>query len=264
MKKINVILSKIKNYYNTIGLKFLVFKIISYPYNKIKNKILEKKIFKFNNNKDVFTEIYNTNYWNDKDSRSGTGSSLKSTKNIRLQLPLIIERLNIKSVADIPCGDFQWFKKIIDNLEIDYFGGDLVDKLIIENKKYENTKVIFKQFDIINDKIPIVDLLICRDCLFHFSFEDIRKTFKNLKLSKFKYILITNHDLEKQNITNKQIRTGSFRLLDFHLSPFNFNKNYEQEILDIDFPRIHIDKKMLIYSKENFLLNIKNYINNVD
>ena len=167
-------LRKIKYFYKEIGIKKLITKILFYPFVKSRNKLLEKKIFKKKNSKDIFTEIYNTNYWNDKESKSGTGSSLKSTENIRLKLPLIIEKLNIKSIIDVPCGDFYWFSKIINDLNIEYLGGDIVEKIIFENKKFASKKIEFKQLDIINDKLPYGELLICRDCLFHFSFEDIK------------------------------------------------------------------------------------------
>ena len=224
---------KIKYYYQHIGLAKLIVKIISYPFKKIRNNILEKKIFEKTNNKDVFSEIYNTNYWNEKESKSGTGSSIKSTENIRTKLPIIIKEFNIKSIIDAPCGDFFWFSKIINDFKVQYLGCDIVEKIILENKKFENEKIKFKQFDLIKDEIPHADLLICRDCLFHFSFKDIEKTFKNFKKSKFKYILITNHDLENTEIINEDIHTGSFRFIDFHLSPFNFKRNYTQKILDL-------------------------------
>ena len=60
---------------------------------------------------------------------------------------------------------------------------------------------------------------------------------------------------------NEEIITGSFRYLDLHFPPFNFKKNYNQEILDPDYPKTHVGKKMLIYSKENFILNVENFLN---
>ena len=257
MKKI---LKKFKFFYDQITLKELVIKVIFYPFYKIRNKFLERKIFKKKNNKDIFTEINNVNYWNDQKSKSGSGSSLKSTENIRLKIPTIIKEFNIKSIIDVPCGDFFWFSKIIDELDIEYLGGDIVENIIIGNKKFENKKVKFKQFDIINDVIPNYDLLICRDCLFHFSYDDIKRTFENFKNSQFQNILITNHDLEKTDIENEEIKTGSFRYLDFHLPPFNFKKNYNQQILDLNYPRDRADKVMLIYSREKFISNIEDFL----
>ena len=116
MKKI---LKKFKFFYDQITLKELVIKVIFYPFYKIRNKFLERKIFKKKNNKDIFTEINNVNYWNDQKSKSGSGSSLKSTENIRLKIPTIIKEFNIKSIIDVPCGDFFWFSKIIDELDIE-------------------------------------------------------------------------------------------------------------------------------------------------
>jgi hypothetical protein len=253
-----IFLVKIKYYYRNLGIKDSFLTFMLYPFKKLKSLNLEKRIFKNNSAKDIFTEIYKTNYWGDLESKSGTGSSLKSTENIRKELPQIIKKLDIKSIVDIPCGDFYWFSKIINNLDIKYFGGDIVKDLINKNKKFESQNIVFRDINLITDKVPYGDLLICRDCLFHFSYNDINKVFLNLKSTDFKYILITNHNLQREEFENNDCITGSFRFLDFHLSPFNFVKNYEYEISDTDYPKTYLEKKILIYSKENFLLNIKN------
>lgn len=253
------IFEKIKYFYFKVGLINTFLKILKKPSNILRNKYLEKKIFSKKNKKEIFTEIYKTNYWNDNDSKSGTGSSLKSTKNIRIELPLLIKNLKINSLLDVPCGDFFWFHKIINETNINYVGGDIVEEIINKNYKYENHKVKFKIIDLINDTLPESDLIFCRDCLFHFSYDDINKTFNNLKKCNFKYILITNHDFSDKKIKNDDITTGSFRFLDFYKAPFNFEKNYIKEILDLDFPPTYVNKKMLLFSKEQFINNIENY-----
>jgi hypothetical protein len=54
-------------------------------------------------------------------------------------------------------------------------GADIVKDLIdINKKKYENEKIKFMKLDIKYDKLPDSDLMICRDCLFHFSNKDIK------------------------------------------------------------------------------------------
>jgi len=237
-----IIIDKIKFYYKEIGIKKLIIKIYFKQFEIIKKIFFFKK--KFNKNyKEVFTGIYKNNYWGGIESKSGSGSSLKSTENLRLELPKIIKKLNIKSIIDIPCGDFFWLSKIITDLNVEYFGGDIVEEIIEKNNIFANDKTEFRKIDLIKDELPTGELLICRDCLFHFSFNNIEKTFKNLKKSKFKYILITNYDLEKTNIKNKDINTGSFNFLDFHLQPFNFKKNYDQKILDLDYQKNMLIKK---------------------
>tara|TARA_B100000902_G_scaffold324720_1_gene319011 strand:- start:318 stop:1100 length:783 start_codon:yes stop_codon:yes gene_type:complete len=257
------ILKKIKHYYLNVGLLKTILKILSKPLVVLRNIYLEKKIFKKKKPSEIFTQIFKTNYWNDTDSKSGTGSSLKSTENIRKELPLLLKEFKINSVLDIPCGDFFWIKKIINDLDIIYMGGDIVEDIIDNNKKFENNKIKFKKIDLLNESLPETDLILCRDCIFHFSYEDIDKTFDNFKKTNFRYLLITNHDLENKNIDNKNIQTGSFRFLDFHKKPYNFQKNYSKEIFDLDFPPSYVNKKMLLFSKKEFISNVENYQKNL-
>ena len=72
----------------------------------------------------IFRKIYSTNEWGAKSSRSGPGSEIEMTTNIRRELPLLIEKYGIKSVVDIPCGDFNWMKEIVHLLP-NYIGGDI-------------------------------------------------------------------------------------------------------------------------------------------
>jgi chemotaxis methyl-accepting protein methylase len=73
--------------------------------------------------------------------------------------------------------------------------------------------------DISKDTLPSVDVILCRDCLIHFSLEDIDATIKNFKRSKSKYLLATNHIDVKKNV---EIRTGEWRSVNLQLPPFNF------------------------------------------
>ena len=143
-------------------------------------------------NKDIFTEIYKKNKWGDKDSYSGSGSNIIQTKNILRELPKVVRKYEIKSILDLPCGDFYWMKEFnFKNLE--YIGADIVSELIEKNiKEFSTQNIKFKNLDLIANDLPYCDLLFCRDCLVHFSFDDIFKALKNIKRSKFKYILTTN------------------------------------------------------------------------
>ena len=107
------ILKKIKYYYHNVGLLNTILKILAKPIITIRNKYLEKKIFSNTKTSEIFTQIYKSNYWNDSESKSGTGSSLKSTENIRKELPLLLKEFKINSLLDIPCGDFFGSKKLL-------------------------------------------------------------------------------------------------------------------------------------------------------
>ena len=251
---------KIFFYWNNLESKIFFIKLIIYPFRLVEKSLLNIKIFKSKNARDIFSKIYKYNYWGDDNSRSGNGSNLKSTINIRKKLPIIIQKYKIKSILDIPCGDFFWFKKIIKNLNVNYLGGDIVPQVIKINQKYENRTIKFKEFNLIKNTIPKKDLLICRDCLFHFSYRDIKHFFLNFKKSPTKYILLTNHIFKSKKILNKNILTGGFRLLDFHKYPFNFKKNYQEIFLDENYPKTPVKKTMLLYTKKNFISNINFFL----
>ena len=143
-------------------------------------------------NKDIFTDIYKKNKWRDSYSSSGTGSNLKQTQTIVNEMPKIFSKYQIKSILDIPCGDFYWMKEL-KFLEINYLGADIVPELVKMNKKnFSKNNIKFKVLDLSKDELPCADLIFCRDCLVHLSYEDIFKCLNNIKRSNCKYLMTTN------------------------------------------------------------------------
>ena len=163
--------------------------------------------------KDVFQKIYLTNKWGSKESRSGKGSELKATEELRKVLPSIIDTWKIKSVLDLPCGDYNFMKEVV--LNCNYIGADIVPELIANNSiKYPG--INFKCLDIVKDKLPKSDLIIVRDCFVHLPLSDIQKAIKNAKKS-CKYMLVTSFN----NAENKDITVGGWRVLNMQIEPFN-------------------------------------------
>ena len=245
----------------SLGLKRTAIKIIFKIFNffslkHYKRKKFKKNLFKTKSIEERFNKIYSTNYWLDDESRSGTGSSLRSTENIRIHLPKIIERFHIKRLFDAPCGDFNWMPQVLKNANVDYIGSDIVEDLIISNRKNEKNNIKFVKLDIRIDKLPASDLMICRDCLFHFSYEDIFKFLDNFLISDIKYILLTSHLNTENQFENRNIVTGDFRRIDLFSKPFNFEKNYIYSFADRDIFEIQNFKHMYLFSKSQ----IKNYL----
>jgi len=248
-----------------IGVFKTFYKILRYPYNKFKNNRLNKKIFSTDSNESRFTKIYQLNYWNNEESVSGSGSNLESTNNVRNKLPQLINQFEVTSILDAPCGDFYWMKYVIENLKVKYLGGDIVTEIINENnKRYKSDTINFKKIDIINDKLPYSDLMICRDCLFHFSYEDTFKFFENFINSNIKFLLTTSHFNDNDNnkffFKNKNILTGDFRKIDLFSEPFNFKKNYLSFIEDRESLDVTNHKFLYLFSREqiNEFIKIKN------
>jgi hypothetical protein len=170
-------------------------------------------------NREVFTEVYVKGLWGIRESRSGNGSNLEQTRTIRGQLPVLLRDLGVRKLLDVPCGDFYWLKEV--ELDVhEYTGGDIVKELIDENRKmFERPGRSFTVLDIIEDKIPRVDLVLCRDCLVHFSFKDIRSALDNIRKSSSTYLLTTTF-LRRDK--NEDIYTGQWRPLNLQQDPFNF------------------------------------------
>jgi 2-polyprenyl-3-methyl-5-hydroxy-6-metoxy-1,4-benzoquinol methylase len=196
----------------------------------IKNKINKILNFLFKNNKIynkyIFTKIYEKDLFNVRSSndnsvsKSGSGSDLEQTKEIIKQLPLLLKKYNIKSILDVPCGDFYWMQHV--NLKgINYIGSDIVKKVIETNtSKYQTDTIKFMELDIINDAIPRVDLILCRDLLVHLNNDQIIKTLKNIKKSNCSFLLTTSFKNTVENRDNDKI--GFWRPINLELEPFNF------------------------------------------
>lgn len=168
--------------------------------------------------KSIFSRIYKNKLWGELPTVSGPGSVLEQTYEVRKHLPLIFEKYKIKTMADAPCGDFFWMKEV--NLaQIDYIGIDVVDELILMNKKmHESAKIKFMQADIISDSLPLVDLVLCRDMMIHLPNALVLKALANIKKSGARYLLATTFD----HITeNRDIKIAEWRPLNLQKKPFN-------------------------------------------
>lgn len=168
--------------------------------------------------KDVFTNIVLNNKW--KKHPCGPGSTMAYTETLREKLGPFLELHNIESMLDLPCGDFSWMSATGVTESVDYIGADIVEPMMQANiEKYPN--VDFRVLDLTKDVLPSVDLLFCRDCLLHLSFDDIDKAFNNIVNSKIKYVLMSTWFEDATN--ERDIDTGKWRYIDFTTSPYNFD-----------------------------------------
>lgn len=172
--------------------------------------------------KELFTSYYKKNSWHGKESVSGPGSDYEQTKFLIPELEILLRDLKITTILDAPCGDFNWMKRV-DLGKIKYHGGDIVEELIqANNNKYHNKNIKFSVIDIVNDKLPKVDLIMVRDCLVHLPTDDVFKAIKNIKESGSKYLLTTNFLWDHQT-ANQDIQVGGWRRINLTKSPYNFN-----------------------------------------
>lgn len=164
-----------------------------------------------------FSRIYKNNIFGSKESRSGSGSTMEQTKYIREVLPELLRELNVKTMLDVPCGDFNWMRHV-DLSGIHYIGGDIVEDLVQKDtQEFASADREFRMLNIITDDLPKVDLILCRDCLVHMSFADGQKAIENFKRSGATYLLTTTFTDRPVN----QDLYGIWRTLNLQIAPYN-------------------------------------------
>lgn len=177
---------------------------------------------------DIFGDLYRSDAWKlypggdgtkENLSRSGSGSNLVQTAALRHELPHLISQLGIRSLLDIPCGDFSWMSQL--DLGVDsYLGADVVPEVIDRNQRtFALPNRDFCVLDITRSHLPQVDLVFSRDCLVHFSDEDVRAALENVKRSRSTYLATTTFTGRTHN--DPDIETGGWRPLNLCRTPFS-------------------------------------------
>ena len=179
----------------------------------------------------VFVDAYKSNRWRNSESRSGPGSTLASTENLRRELPEIVRAHGVTRLLDARCGDFNWMRLVVPKMNIVYIGGDIVGELIHRNRQlYGSESICFRKLDITLDPLPASDLMIVRDCLFHFSYRGIQLFLENFNRSSILLLFTTTHVGE--DIVNQDIPTGNWRRIDIFSCPFFFPDNPIRRVTD--------------------------------
>ena len=169
---------------------------------------------------EVFTKAFEQNTWGSSETRSGQGSNSLLTKGAIDGLCQFIKTEKITSVLDLPCGEFGWMKKVLDQ-NINYVGGDIVQELVEQNQQHANERISFRHLDILKDELPDADVLLVRDCFVHFSYSDVKLAVENIKRSKFKFLATTHFS---KLTVNRDIVTGDWRPINLCLKPFRFTQ----------------------------------------
>ena len=168
----------------------------------------------------AFQVAYATGAWGSRESGSGVGSELGATENVRSYLPDLFRRLQVSRFLDAPCGDWNWMRRV-DISGVAYFGADVVANVVARNnREYARPGVRFIHADLTRDPLPAVDMIMCRDCWEHLSFQDIAAILKNFRHTGATWLLASNTPSQDRN-QNKH--TGlDWRHLNLRLPPFNF------------------------------------------
>lgn len=186
-------------------------------FGRIINKLLQLRV---RNLQDKFSLIYSRNIFGGKESRSGEGSDMLQTAEIRRVLPELIQALHVQTFLDAPCGDLFWMRATKLGVK-KYIGVDIVEELV-EKKRREfcDEAHEFLCRDLAQDELPFVDMIFCRDCLVHLNFADVKRVLLNFKRSGSLYLLTTTFPWRDKNVD--LVGKVIWRTLNLQVEPFNF------------------------------------------
>jgi len=168
---------------------------------------------------EIFTQIYRSSAWVEKgtSSKSGFGSTLEMTFFVRAGLEKIIQDFRPASFLDLPCGESDWLRPVVDVHSFHYTGADIVLDVIERNQR-QWPQYEWLVLDICASPLPMVDMIFCRDCFVHFPLEFIFKALGNIRSSGSKYLVMTTFPQITEG--NGEIVAGKWRRLDFTQEPF--------------------------------------------
>ena len=165
---------------------------------------------------EIFSDYYKENHWNGERSVSGPGSDPEQTRVIVAEIGRLVKQYDVRSILDIPCGDFQWMKDV-DLGDAYYVGADIVPELIEKNQIFSSERRRFKVLDLLESELPQVDLVIVRDCFIHLSNAHVKQALNRILDSGSVYLLTTTFSDRQRN---GDILTGQWRAINLQLPPF--------------------------------------------
>ncbi len=224
MTKIKKVLTRFPRLYEAIfRLKYSHRELPAYKSSVLQNTSPEQ----------IFSAIYETNMWQDPESRSGPGSNLERTRGIRKVLPVLMKKYGVNRLLDAPCGDFNWMNAVQFPEGFTYIGADIVPQLVESlSREFQTAHRSFMRLDVISDPLPRAQMWLCRDCFIHFSHEQAVSVLNKFADSEIDYLLTTTYSFGCRNI---DINMGEFRAINLQLAPFHLPQPIES-IFDFDYP----------------------------
>lgn len=124
--------------------------------------------------------------------------------------------------------------------------------MIARNRQdYDDGHKTFLLGNFAHDDLPQVDVIMCRDCLVHFSWQDVWAAVRNFKRSQSRYPLTTTFINFPANV---DIETGGWRQINFERQPFAFpppERSIDEKCLHSG--GIYADKRLALWRLDDIV-----------
>jgi SAM-dependent methyltransferase len=153
----------------------------------------DRRLFAARSLRETFEEIYDRGLWKvpGNNVQSGTGSGEPYAESYATLVRSLIERLDIRTVVDLGCGDFSVGALIVEDT-IDYVGVDVVGRLIAtNNERFASDNIRFVTLDLTAQPPPLGDLALLRQVLQHLSNDEILAVLT--RCAGYPAILVSEH-----------------------------------------------------------------------
>lgn len=183
-----------------------------------------------------FDEVWRGNMWASAESASGPGSERDSGA-VRHAIDLLerlTDQLQLRSIADLPCGDFNWMPEFLARRpSVQYVGYDVVGAMIARNRLRFPGRT-FRQLDITREVPRRADLIFSKDLLNHLTEADVWAALENMVASGARYLLLTTNRGFGNTDLQPDVPHAS-RYLDLEAAPYSLTNP------------IHADHYMLVF-----------------
>lgn len=162
------------------------------------------------------------------ESLCGSGSWKKQARDARDFIQEKIIEHRFETIIDLGCGDWNWMEEI-DFQGAQYLGIDCDEQMIRDNSsKYGSDQIRFQVGDIFSIDLPEVDLVICRDVLFHVRQELSSSLIEKLKARDRLFFISTSFNRQPSNQEPRQyckIEDWGYYRINLLTEPFNLKDN---------------------------------------
>jgi hypothetical protein len=169
-----------------------------------------------------FAAVHDENLWGSEESRSGPGSARHSPSVLCAAdaIRKAVDEEGIRTMSDIPCGDFNWMPDLLSTLSgLKYTGFDIVFSAL-HNNKTRYPQYEFRLLDVVTTIPPGSVMIFCKDLLNHLKDQDVNLAIANMKKSGSKFLLASNNG-GFVNTPLPEVASGS-RYLDITAPPFGY------------------------------------------